>query len=117
MPRKKEKPIDTYVSEEAARTLADFDVITMQDIVKSKSLHDEISGIIQRYLIDSNQFMNGKKALWADYEKQLLKPKAHKDSVIKFHMLHQHMKAHVSNYYDSDLTVSFPGFEYWYDDQ
>lgn len=113
---KVQKPIDDKVTEVIAKRLADFDVVTMKDILQHDQLHKDIVGIIQSYVIQSNEFMNNKKKIWGEYEAKLLNPEVHKEDIIKFHLLYQHLKAHVSNYYNSELTVLFPWFEYWYDD-
>jgi hypothetical protein len=74
-------------------------VITMQDILADKELHDKITGKINSWYIESDKFMSTKRELFKKWYEKFTNPAETDSQKIKINMLYQHLKAFISTYY------------------
>ncbi len=92
------------------------EVITIEQIKADEKLEKELLDEIKEEFLDAQDFMRDKKKDWITYEKKYTNPKVAENDLVKLHVLHQHMKAHCSNYFEADLGVEFDGTDFWFDD-
>ncbi len=78
-----------------------FNPIKFDTILSNDKLNKKITGKIKTWYMESEQFMSKKRKLYKEWLSKYTNPAVTESQQIKINMLHQHMKAFISTYYEN----------------
>lgn len=90
--------------------------ININDLLKDDVLSKKILWTIEKWHIDSEQYMSKKRSLFKTWYGKFTNPAVSQSDQIKINMLYQHLKAFISTYYEDWLSVGMVGREFLDDD-
>ena len=90
--------------------------ININDLLKDDILSKKILWTIEKWHIDSEQYMSKKRSLFKTWYGKFTNPAVSQSDQIKINMLYQHLKAFISTYYEDWLSVGMVGREFLDDD-
>lgn len=90
--------------------------LSSDDVRGNKELYEDITGKINLWYDDSDEFMNQKRELYKYRYSKFTNPAESESDKIKIHLLFQHLKAFISTYYTDWLSAWFVGQEFLDDD-
>lgn len=93
-----------------------FNPIKFDRILSDDKLNKKMVSQIKIRHTESETFMSKKRKLYKEWYSKYTNPASTETQMIKINMLHQHMKAFISTYYENWLNVGMVGREFLDDD-